>query len=69
MLRKAGADVMWENAREMALASQTDKPQAVRMFPVNDLENCCNLYSNDKLNYFQGLLKKVHTKLVEIGNL
>lgn len=67
MLRKAEADVMWATAREMA--GQTDKPQAVRMFSVNDLEICYCLYLNDKLNYFQGLLKKVHTKLMEIENL
>lgn len=69
MLRTAEADVMWATAREMAMASQTDKPQAVRMFSVNDLEICYYLYLNDKLNYFQGLLKKVHTKLMEIENL
>lgn len=45
------------------------KPQALRMFSVNDLENFYNFYLNDKLNYFQGLLKKVHTKLMEIENL
>lgn len=69
MLRKAEADVMWATAREMAMARQTDKPQAVRMFSVNDLENCYHLYLNDKLNYFNGLLKKVHTKIMEIENL
>lgn len=69
MLRTAEADVMWATAREMAMASQTDKPQAVRTFSVNDLEICNYLYLNDKLNYFQGLLKKVHTKLMEIENL
>lgn len=69
MLRKAEADVIWTTAGEMAMAIPTDKPQAVRMFSVNDLENCYNLYLNDKLNYFQGLLKKIHTKLMEIDNL
>lgn len=69
MLRKAEADVMWATAREMPMASQTDKPQAVRMFSVKDLENCCNLYLNDKLNFFKGLLKKVQKKFMEIENL
>lgn len=69
MLRKAEADVMWTTAGEKAMAGQTDKPQAVRMFSVNDLENCYNLYLNDKLNYFQDLLKIVHTELMEIDNL
>lgn len=34
------------------MASQTDKLQAVniQMFFVNELENCYNLYLNEKLN-------------------
>lgn len=71
MLWKAEADVIWATARDMAMASQTDKPRAVniRMFSVNDLENCYNLYLNDKLNYFKGLLKKVHAKLMKTETL
>lgn len=50
---------------------KSDKLQAVniKLFSVNDLENCYNLCLNDKLNYFKGLLKKVRTKLMKIENL
>lgn len=57
MLSEAGEDVMWATARETAMASQTGKPQAVRMVSENDLENCYHLYLNDKLNYFKGIDK------------
>lgn len=52
------------------MVSQTDKLQAViiKMFSVNDLGNSYNLGLNDKLNYFKGLLKEVHTELKKIEN-
>lgn len=58
MLWKAKADAIWATTRDTAMASQTEKLRAVniKMFSVNDLKNCYNLYLNDKLNFSKGLL-------------
>lgn len=68
---KVEFDVKWAIAGDTTMASQADKLQAVniKMFSVNNLENSYNLYLNEKLNYFKGLHKKVHTKLMKIENL
>lgn len=53
------------------MSRQEDKRQAVyiKMFSANDLQKSSNLYSNEKLNCFKGLLKKGHRKLLQIENL
>lgn len=53
------------------MSRQTDKQQAVniKMFFANDLQKSSNLYSNEKLNHFKGLLKKGQRKRLQIENL